>query len=60
MSKTAEQVKGQHGVAETVRVKADNEQGYIVIDAEDFDKSVHSKYVEPAATEGAEKPKAKK
>lgn len=42
--KTADQVKGQHGIAETVKVKADNEQGYVVIDAEDLDKSVHEKY----------------
>lgn len=40
---TPEQKKGQDGTCPTVRVKAKNEQGYIVINESDFDPKVHQK-----------------
>lgn len=56
---TPDQVKGQHGTTETIKVRADNEQGYAVINAEDFDKSVHTRYAESAGGEGGTKRGAK-
>lgn len=45
--KTPDQVKGQAGSCSTVKVKADNEQGYIVIDEDDFDDTVHTRFDVP-------------
>lgn len=56
---TAEQRKGWAGTCDTVRVKADNEQGFAVINAEDFDKERHERYVDEAAEAKAAK-KSKK
>ena len=50
-------MKGQHGTVETVKVKADNEQGYIVINASDFDDAVHEVW---QPVKAAAKAKAKK
>lgn len=36
-----------HGSCPTVRVKADNPQGYIVINATDFDATAHERHVAP-------------
>lgn len=56
---TPEQRKGWAGTCATVRVKADNEQGFAVINAEDLDKERHELYTSggdvPAATSGAKK-----
>lgn len=51
--RTPEQVKGQDGACATVKVKADNEQGFTVIDAHAFDPAVHEEF-------GAVEKKAKK
>lgn len=40
-ARTPEQAKGQDGTCATVKVKADNEEGYAVIDAHAFDPAVH-------------------
>jgi hypothetical protein len=45
--KTPEQQKGLHGECGTVKVKADNEQGYVVIDEEDFDDTKHTRFDVP-------------
>lgn len=49
MGMTPEQRKGWSGTTETVQVKADNEQGFAVINAEDFDEKVHERYKAPRA-----------
>lgn len=36
------QSKGDHGTTETVKVKADNEQGYAVINKSDFNEDEHT------------------
>ena len=43
----------------TVKIKADNEQGFIVINAADFDEAVHQTFDEDAKEEAAKAPKAK-
>lgn len=48
------QAAGKHGTVDTVRVKADNEQGFAVINESDFDAKVHEKFEDKPA------PKAKK
>lgn len=42
--KTPEQEKGQPGTCETMKIKADNEQGYVVINEDDFDASKHERF----------------
>jgi hypothetical protein len=42
--RTPEQVKGQDGACATVKVKADNPDGYAVIDAHAFDPAVHEEF----------------
>lgn len=50
MKQTPEQLKGQHGgQPDTVKIKADNEQGYAVINESDFDADKHEKFAEPKA-----------
>lgn len=49
---TPEQRKGWAGTCDTVRVKADNEQGFAVINAEDFDKDVHERHTEREVATG--------
>lgn len=44
------QAKGQHGTLATVRVAADNEQGFIVINESDYDEKKHE-LIEGAAEE---------
>lgn len=53
--RTIEQAKGQHGSCGTVRVKADNEQGFAVIDEHAFDPDKHEKYEEKKAEAKAKK-----
>jgi hypothetical protein len=48
-------VKGTHGTCETVRVKADNESGYMVINQSDFDPGVHEEYWGEEKTKTAER-----
>jgi hypothetical protein len=45
--RTVEQKRGQHGSCETVKVKADNEQGHVVINAHDFNDKEHELFEEP-------------
>lgn len=47
--KTEDQKKGAAGECSTVRVKADNEYGFAVIDEDDFDPKKHEKYEAPKA-----------
>lgn len=49
------QLRGQNGTCPTMKVKADNEQGFMVINEHDFDKTKHEKFVEPKAK--SEEPK---
>lgn len=49
---TPEQRKGWAGTCDTVRVKADNEQGFAVINAEDLDKSKHELYTAASGSGG--------
>lgn len=42
------QAKGQSGSCSTVKVKADNEHGFAVINESDFNAKVHEKFEEPA------------
>lgn len=58
LSKAQEQ--GENGTCDTVRVEADNEYGYAVINAHDFDEKKHKKYVEPKPKEAKESAKDKK
>lgn len=42
--KTPEQEKGQPGTCDTVRIKADNPDGYVVINEDDFDEAKHERF----------------
>ena len=56
MKPTPEQLKGEHGICETVKVKADNDDGFMIINESDFDEKVHVKFKEakkPAAMDKA-------
>jgi hypothetical protein len=46
-----EQLKGEHGICDTVKVKADNEQGFVLINEHDFDKTKQELFKEPVAVE---------
>lgn len=56
---TSDQLKGQGGACETVKVKADNEAGFMVINAHDYDEDEHTLVEEPKATKAEAKAKAK-
>lgn len=45
---TPDQQKGEHGTCDTIKVKADNDQGFAVINAGDFDKDKHERVDEAA------------
>ena len=54
------QAKGGHGTLPTVKVVADNEQGYMVINEADFDDKAHTLYEEPKEPKKAKGKKADK
>lgn len=47
-TRSPEQMKGLDGSCATMKVKADNEDGYMVIDAHAFDPAVHEEIVDTA------------
>jgi hypothetical protein len=42
--KTPEQEKGAGGTCATVKIRADNELGYVVINEDDFDPAKYEKF----------------
>lgn len=48
-----DKLRGKPGTFATMKVKADNEQGFMVINEHDFDSNVHEKFEEAKAAAGA-------